>query len=122
MLSILIINAQEKDAIEQYKYGFIDIKTGKEITPLKYDKVYSFEKGGGVVKLDGKIGFINRNGKEITCLIYNNGAYFSEGFAELTYCRKLGFINKLGKNITPFRYDETWSFKNGCQSYLAKKN
>ena len=59
---IASVSYSQQKNIQVYKYGFIN-EEGKEITPLKYDYANSFEKGGGVVKLDGKIGFINRNGK-----------------------------------------------------------
>jgi hypothetical protein len=39
------------------KYGFID-NTGKEVIPLKYDKVEDFCEGLAHVQLNGKWGYI----------------------------------------------------------------
>ena len=39
------------------KYGFID-RTGREITPMMYDHVYSFSEGMAAVIKNRKYGFI----------------------------------------------------------------
>ena len=46
------------------KYGAID-QTNKEIIPLKYDDIWSFNEGLSVVKLNGKWGYIDKTGKEV---------------------------------------------------------
>lgn len=46
------------------KWGFIE-NTGKEIIPLKYDKVSSFSQGKAKVELDGREFYIDKTGKEI---------------------------------------------------------
>ncbi|MDQ1165143.1 WG repeat-containing protein [Flavobacterium sp. SORGH_AS_0622] len=108
-----IFYAQEKDTIEQYKYGFIDIKTGKEITPLKYDEVDSFEDGAGVVKLDGKYGFINREGKEITAVKYDQVTYSVDRLVKVRLQQKWGIIDREGKEIIPVKYDKVASCIDG---------
>lgn len=46
------------------KEGVIN-ETGKEIVPIKYDKVFNFENGYARVRLNYKEGFVDKTGKEI---------------------------------------------------------
>lgn len=65
------------------KYGFIDW-TGKEITPIKYDKIgwyqknFMFQNNRARVRIGGKYGYIDRTGKEIIPLDYAYATSFSE--------------------------------------------
>jgi len=43
------------------KHGFID-KEGNEIIPCIYDSVEEFSDGLAKIKLDGKLGYINKEG------------------------------------------------------------
>ncbi|MDR3245746.1 MAG: WG repeat-containing protein [Prevotellaceae bacterium] len=43
-------------------------KTGKEVIPLKYDYVSSFEEGLAKVELNGKWGSIDQTGKKVILL------------------------------------------------------
>ena len=58
------------------KYGFID-RSGREITPVKYDDASRFSEGLAVVELDGKYGFIDRSGREITPIKYDDTGSFN---------------------------------------------
>lgn len=56
------------------KYGFVNISTGKEIIPPKYDFVdyYSKEKKFVKVRIGGKWGLVDRQtGKELSSPIYD---------------------------------------------------
>lgn len=65
------------------KYGYIDW-TGKEITPIKYDKIgwyqknFMFQNNRARVRIGGKYGYIDRTGKEIIPLDYPYATSFSE--------------------------------------------
>lgn len=62
------------------KWGFID-KKGKEICPLKYNRVAeSFSEGLACVKFNGKYGFIDKKGKEIIRLKYVGNIYVDAYF------------------------------------------
>jgi len=53
-------------------WGLINIKTGKEITPFKYQERIKFdEKGFAKVKQDWKFGIIDKSGKEIVACKYD---------------------------------------------------
>jgi len=75
------------------KYGFID-KTGKEVIPLIYDKVWHFEKNRAWVKIGDKYGFINPKGEEIVPLQEEKYWDFSGGLARVKLNNKYGFIDR----------------------------
>ena len=93
------------------KYGFID-KTGKEVTPIKYDDAW-FSEGLAQVKINGKWGFIDKTGKEVIPIKYDNASLFLEGLAIVELNGKWGFIDKTGKEVIPIKYDDIYSFSKG---------
>jgi hypothetical protein len=96
------------------KWGYID-KTGKEITPLKYDDVeMDFSESLAWVELNGKYGYINKTGKEVIPLKYDWADSFSENVACVRLNGKYGCIDNTGKEITPLKYDNLiWGFSEG---------
>jgi hypothetical protein len=90
------------------KRGYVD-KTGKEITPIKYDNASSTQTDGRFkVSAGGKYGFIDTTGKEVIPLIYSNANYFNSGRALVTLNEKPIFIDKTGKTIISLdAYQET---------------
>ncbi len=101
------------------KYGYID-KTGKEVTPLKYDYKYDYannftsESGGlAAVRLDDKWGYIDKTGKEVIPLKYDTAYDFSEGIVQVGFNDKYGFIDKSGKEIIPIKYEYIDEFREG---------
>jgi len=73
------------------KWGYIDMK-GNEITPLKYDFVYFFEKDYAYVYSGKKYGIIDKTGREITPIKYENKINILERFVELMPHLKHGLI------------------------------
>ena len=95
-------------------WGFID-KTGKEVIPLKYEKVRSFSEGLSAAKLNGKYGYIDKTGKIVIPFKYQFGGEFHDGLASvrLNGNGKWGYVNKLGEKVTQFRYEEAYNFSEG---------
>ena len=106
------------------KWGFVN-KTGKEVTPLKYDDVAnsssysdvlkkgSFSEGLAAVQLNGKWGFVNKTGKEVTPLKYDDAWDFSEGLALVKLKKKFGFIDQQGHEYWDMTEDEArWQMGN----------
>ena len=110
LLSIVLSNAQEN--VTKYKYGFIDTKTGKEITPIKYDYLDIFRNGIALVELDNKYGVINREGKEITGIKYDEVLVFNTGLIKVKLNNKYGVINREGKEIIEIKYDGVLLYSN----------
>ncbi len=94
------------------KWGFID-KTGNEVIPCKFNRVYRFSEGLARVKLNRKYGFINKSGKEIIPLKYDDATDFNDGLAGVKLYGKWGFIDKTGKEIIPLKYDDATDFNDG---------
>lgn len=97
----------EKD----YKYGFLDNNTGKEITDLKYDDASSFYEGLMAVKKDDKWGFIDTTGKEVIELKYDFAEPFYNGLAIIKRDSKFGYIDQTGKEIIEPQFDEAYCFR-----------
>ena len=99
------------------KWGFVN-KTGKEVTPLKYDDVAnsssssdflkegSFSEGLAAVQLNKKWGFVNKTGKEVTPLKYDFVGLFSEGLTKVKLKGNWGFVDKEGNEYWDMTDDE----------------
>ncbi|MFM8234376.1 MAG: WG repeat-containing protein [Holophagaceae bacterium] len=94
------------------KWGGVD-KTGKEVVPLRYDRLAFFLNGKrneGLfrVELNGKWGCVDRTGKEVVPLQYDHvGDKITD--AEIIRVKlngKWGFVDRIGKAVIPIKYDE----------------
>jgi hypothetical protein len=105
---------------ENGKYGYINSKTGKLLTPIKYDRVCSWRQNffgmdGDLAKvqLNGKWECINIDGIEIVPPKYDEiKIYQSENpCIAASIDGKWGFIDNTGTEITDFEYDSVCSFE-----------
>ncbi len=94
-----------------YNYGFID-KTGKEVIPAIYEKVYEFKADVTWAKKRGEDKFIliDKNGKQIGTHSWDAVGYWFEGMCQVKVAwddpnrysgtsYKEGFVNKKGEII-----------------------
>jgi len=113
------------------KCGFVD-KVGKEVIPIKYDKInHGFHDGIISILKDRKWGYINSNNEIMIPFIYDEADGFSEGLARVKKDGKYGFINKNNRIKIPFQLEQAkYSFfrngravfsKDGKFGYLSKK-
>ena len=89
--------------------GFINYKTGKEITPVQYANVSDFNEGIAMVNMGavydgagykgGKWGYIDTNGKTIIPLKFDTADYFFSGKAKVSLNGREFYIDKTGKEI-----------------------
>lgn len=93
------------------KYGFIDLKTGREVTQFIYDDVWKFSEGLAPVLKNGKWGFIDESGEEKISFSYDYVGSFNNGLAAVLQNKKWGFIDKRGKIKIDFKYDEAHKFQ-----------
>ena len=105
-----------------YKWGFVEVKTGTEVATPKYDNVWSFGEGLAGVSLNDKFGFIDKSGNEVIPLIYNDTKHgFYHGIAAVNkgairdrimglHGGRWGFINKEGKEVIPIKFDQVDPF------------
>ena len=80
----------------------------REVIPLQYDHIDSFDEGLARVKVNDKWGFIDKKGKEVIPLQYDRVDFFNGGLAKVTLNGKTGFINKAGKEVIPLQYDDAY--------------
>ncbi len=87
------------------KYGFFNVRTGKEIAP-KYDDTKSFmEKEFAVVSLGGERFKINENGDLLEKVKYDYIHPLKGGLRTVIASKKWGAINEKGIEIIPLQYD-----------------
>jgi hypothetical protein len=85
-------------ALNDDKWEVID-KTGKEITPLKYDEVYDFRDGFAMVRLNDKWGFIDTTGNVIIPLKYDFAYSSAKALPALNWMINGGLLIKMGKKL-----------------------
>lgn len=96
-------------------WGLIDLKSGKEILPVKYNSILpSDDSLLFTVFLDNKSGVVDRSGKFIAAQgIYEYISVFNSGFAVVQKDNKFGVINKNGQVVIPVIYNRIDQFYNG---------
>ena len=113
--NVLEFNEGLAPVMSLFKWGYIN-KSGKEVTPLKYDHALGFSEGLAAVEINNKWGYVNKSGKEVIPLKYYYAGGFSEGLAIVLLNGKWGYINKSGKEVIPLKYDRTEDFRKGLAS------
>lgn len=86
------------------KEGYID-RSGKMITPLKFDKASDFRDGMAQVKLGDKWGYINHTGDLVIAPQYEETHAFKDGLAGVKVKGLWGFIDQSGKMIIPAQFE-----------------
>ncbi|MDR1718657.1 MAG: WG repeat-containing protein [Dysgonamonadaceae bacterium] len=135
------------------KIGFADT-AGQIVIPCIYDRLFSisqnafliqrwnvettfsvdldyftFKDGLAAVRLDKKMGYIDKTGKEvIPCKYFMVGfSDFSEGLTEVAYSDKkmgkllLGYVDREGNEVIPPQYEDSRPFSNGLARVMLKK-
>lgn len=107
------------------KMGVID-RSGKQLTPLKYDHFGQFHNGFAIIAINingskagypcepkYRYGFIDKTGKETVSPKYDNVNDYNYGIAKVQINGKFGFIDETGKEIVSPKYDEVTDFNHG---------
>ncbi len=114
------------------KYGLFN-KNGDKITPAKYDFVSDklIDTLYYQIKVNGKIGLIDRSGKEVVKPVYDNVIATSPGrILSVKVSEKWGFVDNKGKTLIKPQYDGAGRFlysgtytenKNGPFTLLDKE-
>lgn len=107
--------------------GLINME-GKEITPIKYDRIFSCGKDLFVlkelIKNEELYSIANLSGKEVQIIgplkykFYYEYPYFRNGLEAVTFNGKFGFINKSGTAVIPPQYDDVKSFYKGIAAVM----
>ena len=92
------------------KWGYIDTTNGKEIVPCKYEHTDYFSEGLGIVRLNGKYGYVDTNGTEVIPCKYDGTTGFYGGLAKVELNGKYGYIDKNGIEVIPCQYDKALYF------------
>lgn len=97
--------------------GYIN-KKGRVVIPLVYDDAFPFSEGLGLVKKDGRYGFVDLEGEVIEPRYLRAGS-FSEGLAVVKAENgDWGYINRNGDWVIEPQYDRAWGFSEGIAHVL----
>ena len=95
------------------KFGYVDKRNGKEITPIAFDysKIDKFSMYNSedmtVIKTDTKVYIYNEESHVVNITTsFSDIGFFSEGLCAVIADGKVGFINKEGKEVIPCKFDE----------------
>lgn len=80
--------------------------------------ISAYQEDAAIIRLDDKLGLINRQGYEIVAPTYDNVQLFNKGYAAVSKNGKWTFVNKQGKRLTPLRYDWVGSFEQGVAAIM----
>ena len=96
------------------KYGYIDIRTGEEIIPWRYNKTKCISDKLIAGQLNnGKWEIIDTTGKELCPCKYDWVGRFSEGIARVELSGKWGAIDTTVREVIPCKYDLIYPFSGG---------
>lgn len=86
------------------KTGVID-SMNREIVPIVYDSIGSFNEGVATVEQNGKYGYVDTSGKVIIPLQFDTAYSFKHHIAKVRNAGKFGLINKQGIIILPIHFE-----------------
>ncbi len=112
-----ITETYEKRAIFQInsKCGLVNLESGKEIIPAKYDEISKISENYARVKDGNLYGYVNTTtGEETFRCEFENGSYFKNGLCAIKNNGKWGYIKAYGWRgvYINCEYDEAGNFAN----------
>lgn len=106
------ISSPEKELIvigkinkKKYSYGIIDID-GKEVIPLKYEKIGIIKEDRFLIRQENKYGLIDKSGNLLGNTLYDYIGLFVSGIAPVKLNNLWGYIDIDGNIIRDFIYSE----------------
>lgn len=82
----------------EYKYGYIDSKTGKMLIEPQYDNAFSFSDGVAVVEMHGNYGAIDRENGIVIPFQYDNWGYINSFTPVYSFKGYIPLL-KMGKRV-----------------------
>jgi hypothetical protein len=103
-----IDKALEQTAVflKDNKVGMLDLKTGKEVIPAKYDGLFRFDQLHYLFEENGLQGLMTLSGEVIVPAKYHSINFFSDGMAAVRLFDKWGFVNANGDEEIAPQYSE----------------
>ena len=101
------------------RWGYVNIKTGKEAIEVKYDPICRYLQISGdydyiKLSIDRKFGFVDKHGREMCPFIYDRIGNFIEGFAVVRIGNMYGYMSQKDFSIIDeIRFASAYPFLNG---------
>ena len=105
------------------KWGYVDRRTGEEVTLIAYDKSTQWTELTSCTRLakDGKYGLVDKHGYELTNFEFDHIKSFSDGMAVVRIGRQFGYLR--GDNFTlatDVTFNSAYPFINGFGEVTIK--
>lgn len=109
----------EKPEMDNSKWGYLQLSTGKIVVTPKYDYAYPFYGDRAEVKKNMKYGFIDPEGREVVEIIWDEtgGAFHNDGLCWVKKDNKFGYIDKTGTVALSLQFEKAEQFE-----YIGKDN
>jgi len=108
-----IVNNNEKFVQEKEKYGLVNLDTGKELAPCKFETIACLSNGLIKVCEKGKFSLLDKNGKTITQKAYDEIGNYVNGCVKVKFNGLWGFCDESGKEVIPCKYSQVSDFIDG---------
>lgn len=105
------------------KWGYIDRRTGEEVTLIAYDKSVQWTELTAVTRLakDGKYGLVDKHGYELTNFEFDHIKPFSDGMAVVRIGRQFGYLREDNFTLaTDVEFNSAYPFINGYGEVTIK--
>jgi len=112
--NVRVLGADAKGDVPECKFAFID-KTGRIISPLRFDDAGDFSEGLAAVKIGEFWGYVGKSGQLVIPAQFQYAGSFSSGRAPVAVDDggAFGYIDKFGNITIDPQFEEAESFSDG---------
>jgi len=112
--NVRVLGADARGEVPECKFAFID-KTGRIISPLRFDDAGDFSEGLAAVKIGALWGYLDKSGQLVIPAQFQYAGAFSSGRAPVAVDEEgaFGYIDEHGNIAIDPRFDEAESFSDG---------
>jgi hypothetical protein len=106
------------------QWGFCDCFFADIVIKPQYDTTFTFTEGLGMIRQNGKYGFVDKTGKLVIPARYDAAMPFSENFAAVLLNNKSFIIDKKGNDLFKKYFKQVSDFSNGlavCTDSAGKR-
>jgi hypothetical protein len=111
-VGVLPKNSTVEKELPRCKYTFID-RSGKVISPERYDYAFSFAEGQAPVRVGDRWGYIDKNGTIVIPPRFDSASLFSDGRGLVSGNKLFGYIDRTGEYVITPQFDHAETFSEG---------
>ena len=81
--------------------GYVELRARIEVIAPRFEQAMPFSEGLAAVRLDGRVGYIDRSGTMVIAPQFDLAGEFYQGLAEIVVGDKAGIVNRRGEILVP---------------------